>query len=141
MAIILQFVPLIIILVLNKYIQVEVYRTNRRNTRSIYNVRKPLLMLTMMTYIQLLSLIPINSLVIMQSLYYVPSVQETLGKIIHWFPLFSMYIVSLNSCSNFFIYVWTNKKFRVFTKNLITCRHSCADAVADTVDMHSTTRT
>ena len=141
MAISLQFIPLIIILVLNKYIQVEVYRTNRRNKRSIYNVRKPLLMLTMMTYIQLLSLIPINSLVIMQSLDYVPSVQKTLDKIIHWFPLFSMYIVSLNSCSNFFIYVWTNKKFRVFTKNLLTCQHSRADAVVDTVDMDSTTRT
>ncbi|KAL5260644.1 hypothetical protein ACHWQZ_G010708 [Mnemiopsis leidyi] len=143
LAICLQFIPLIIILFLNKYIQVTVYRTNRRNKKSVYNVRKPLLMLTVMTYIQLLSLVPINSFVIMQSLDYVHSVKSTLDKIINWFPLFSMYIVSLNSCSNFFIYFWTNKRFKVFTTNLITCQRNRTDvaSVADTADMDLATRT
>ena len=77
-----------------------------------------------MTYIELISLIPINTLVIMQSLDSVPHVRASLGKVIHWFPLFSMYMVSLNSCSNFFIYILTNNHFRKFSKNLFTCNFS-----------------
>ena len=107
-------------LLLNKYIQFTVYCTNRRNNKSVYNVRKPLLMLTIMTYIELLSLVPINTFIVMMSLENVPSVQRTLHRISQWFPLFSMYIISLNSCSNFFIYVWTNCHFRRFTKSLLT---------------------
>ena len=104
------------ILILNTALLVTIAYTNMKTKRSMSSLRKPTIMLSMVTLIELVSMAPHCALLM---IIQVDEQNKWLRKNFRWFRMFTVYMMLLNVWSNPFIYTAFNKNFRKFLRGMI----------------------
>ena len=107
------------ILVLNAALLVSICHTNQKTNRPLSRVRKPTIMLSLVTLIELVSLVPV---VYMIMIHHTDPRNSWLFQNIEWFRIFAVYMISLNVCVDPLIYLATNRSFRNFLRGVVACK-------------------
>ena len=108
--------PLFLVLILNIALLVTIAYTNWKTKRSNSSLRKPTIMLSMVTLIELVSMAPHCSLLM---IIQVDEKNKWVQKNFRWFRIFAVYMISMNVWSNPLIYTAFNKNFRKYLRGMI----------------------
>ncbi|XP_063678905.1 mu-type opioid receptor-like [Bolinopsis microptera] len=129
-------IPLVCILILNTFLLFSVCLTNKASHRSLSSVRKPTIMLSLVTLIELVSLVPV---VYMIMLSHTDPRNTWLRSNLAWFRILAVYMVSLNVCSNPVIYLATNRSFRGYVRGILQCKRAVKNNSVVSREFKSTT--
>ncbi|KAL5260645.1 hypothetical protein ACHWQZ_G010709 [Mnemiopsis leidyi] len=136
LTIVILIIPLLCIVLLNAVLLLSVCLTNKKSNRSINTVRKPTIMLSLVTLIELVSLVPV---VYMIMISHTDPTNLWLFQNIGWFRIFAVYMVSLNVCSNPLIYLTTNNSFKNYIMGVLRCRRAVKNNSVVSREFKSTT--